>query len=241
MRLNNVRNKAAFGELGGGYVMYHGWGGWDGIIYPEWNRKEDFTADVELSIDNSVVKDWPAISVRAGNFTDGTIDVGETTGGAYISSVDGGANPCKVIDPTLPPPPPVSISVDVAAPDWNLGELPQGEGKKTLGGSAQQLCFTYSGLDSSQRFVINATNANGVTDNRYLLKNASKPTQTVPYSLTLDSGSATFPLPNISSSPVTLNQGNRTCFTPTFMTSVDKAVEEGDYSDVLSFTVVTKS
>ncbi|KWH56382.1 hypothetical protein WT63_23940 [Burkholderia anthina] len=80
-----------------------------------------------------------------------------------------------------------------------------------------------------------------MSGNRYLLRNASKPSQTIPYSLTLDSGNATFPLPNIGASSIWLVNANRTCFVPTFKTSVSNSTEIGDYSDVLSFTIVTKS
>ncbi|WP_338640812.1 hypothetical protein [Burkholderia pyrrocinia] len=219
------------------YAMYHG-GRWNvPSPTPEWTNKESFIANIEMLIDNAVIKDWPAIAVRAGNFTAGD-DVGEITGGAYVTNAGNGS--CLVLDPTLPPPSP-AITVNMAAPDWNLGELPRGEGVKTLATPAQQLCFTYTGIDSSRNFVINATNENGVSGNRYRLKNISKPDQVVPYSVTLDGGGATFPLPNNSNSPVGLNKGNRTCFVPTFKTSVDNLVKEGNYSDVLTFTVVTKS
>lgn len=222
---------------GNGYVMYNKLG----TVSPEWQNQEPYVARVEALINNSVIKEWPGISIRAGNFTSGS-DVGEETGGVYVTAVSG-ASTCKVIDPGVPPPePPATLAVDVVAPDWNLGELQGGDDEKTLAGAEQQLCFTYTGLESGTRnFVINATSANGVSGNRYLLRNTIKPSQTVPYDLTLDSGSATFRLPNTSASPVLLNNNFRTCFVPTFRTSVDATVDAGDYSDVLSFTVVTKS
>ncbi|VWB23160.1 hypothetical protein [Burkholderia metallica] len=206
-----------------------------------WAARYAHKAQVEVIIDNAIIKDWPGITLRAGIFTDAN-DRGEVTGGVYLTPVSGSSS-CKVIDPEVTPPdPPAILAVDVAAPDWNLGELPRGDGEKTIAGAEQQLCFTYMGFNGGSRnFVINATSANGVSGNRYLLRNASKPEQTVPYDLTLDSGSATFRLPNTSASPVLLNNNARTCFVPTFRTSVDATVDAGDYSDVLSFTVVTKS
>jgi len=165
----------------------------------------------------------------------------EELGGVYITLETG--NTCKVVNsevaPTKPPP---SVMVDVAAPDWNLGELPQGDSEKTLAGAEQQVCFTYTGLDGgAPNFVIDATSVNGISGNRFLLRNTGKPSQTIPYDLTLDSGSATLRLPNTSASPVKLSNAARTCFVPTFRTSVDMAVDAGDYSDVLTFMVVTKS
>lgn len=233
--INGVKNTGKFSNSN--YAMY--------FLRPyqggagDWQKKGPFSANVEVHINNSAIKDWPGVAIRAGNYTTGD-DAGEITGGAYVSSM--GASACRVIDPTVPPPPPPpAITIDMAVPDWNLGELPRGDSVKTLATPAQQLCFTYTGADSARNFVIDATNANGVSGNRYLLKNISKPEQAVPYSVTLDSGSATFTVPNRSNSPVTLNNGNRTCFVPTFKTSVDMTVGTGDYSDVLSFTIVTKS
>jgi len=230
-------SKSTSGFVGDEYVIYGlGSSDWDPF---NWKNRNPFTAVIEVMINNAEIRDWPGISIRAGNYKIGD-DVGEITGGAYVTNT-GSANTCQVINPEVPPPPTPSLVVDVAAPDWNLEELPRGDGEKTLAGAAQQLCFTYRGLDGYRNFVINASSANGISGNRYLLRNASKPSQTVPYDLTLDSGSATFRLPNTSASPVRLNNGARTCFVPTFRTSVDATVDAGDYSDVLSFTVVTKS
>ncbi|RQV74571.1 hypothetical protein DF034_30030 [Burkholderia anthina] len=198
-----------------------------------------FTANIAILIDNAQIKDWPGISVRAGNYTQGD-DIGEVTGAAYFTMASNN-NICTVLDPTNPPPPPPSIVIDTVAPDWDLGELPRGDSQKTLAGASQQLCFKYTGFESYRNFVVNATNANGMSGNRYLLRNTSKPEQVVPYNVTLSSGTATFPLPNIGASAIRLNEGNRTCFVPTFKASVGMSAGAGDYSDVLLFTVVTKS
>lgn len=131
----------------------------------------------------------------------------------------------------------------MTAPDWNLGELQQGtDVPKTFTNTSEQLCFTYSGgAVSGKRFAINASSANGVAGNRYRLKNLQDATQLVPYSLTLSNDSSTVSLPNASNAAVSLGGSGRTCFEPTFRTTVGPTVKEGDYSDVLTFTVVTKS
>ncbi len=206
----------------------------------DWYKQTPFTASVEIQINNSVISNWPGIGVRAGNFTTGD-DVGEVTGAAYLSTM-GSSSTCEVVEPTLPPPrPPAAISIDVAAPDWKLGELPRGDSEKTLTGSTEQLCFTYTGVNSSRQFVIDAKSENGISGGKYFLKNVSNASQKVPYAVVLDSGTGTFAIPNSQSSPVTLNKGNRTCFVPTFKTSVGASVSTGNYSDVLTFTIVTKS
>ncbi|MGZ2748868.1 hypothetical protein [Burkholderia stagnalis] len=216
---------------GRGYVMYIG-------SPSRWGFPDAFTADVAVLIDNNRIADWPAISVRAGNYTF-TDDVGEESGAAYFSRYGGSNSSCKVIDPVVPPPP--TIGIDVMAPDWNLGELPRGEGEKVLSSSSDQLCFNYIGAGASgKQFIINAGSANGVVNNRYRLKNLKGATQFVPYSLTLDRGTSNVSLPNTSNKSLPLNSSGRTCFVPTFRTTVGPTVDEGDYSDVLTFTVVTK-
>lgn len=233
--LNDKKHTNIFKESS--YVMYY-YAGEEGKA--GWLNQGAFSANVQVIIDNSVIKDWPGIGVRAGNFTD-RLDIAEVIGAVYVSKM-GSASTCTVINPEVPPPkPPPAIEIAVAAPDWNLGELPPGDDEKTLGGTAQQLCFTYTGVDSYRNFVINATSENGVSGDRYLLANTSKPSETVSYDLTLDSGTASFLLPNKAEKSVTLNKGNRTCFVPTFRTTVGLGAGAGNYSDVLSFTVVTKS
>lgn len=202
-----------------------------------WSTEDAFTAYYEIILDNSYVRDWPAVSIRATNRTYG-YDVAEIKGGAYISPYGDGS--CQVVDPERPPPP--SIAINVTVPDWNLGELPRGDGEKTFVKSAEQLCFTYAGSAvSGRKFVVNASNANGVVNNRYLLKNLTDVSQTVPYSVTLNSGTGAMTLPDRGSTGISFSTTGRTCFVPTFKTSVDNLVKEGNYSDVLTFTVVTKS
>ncbi|WP_338640809.1 hypothetical protein [Burkholderia pyrrocinia] len=216
------------------YVMYYG--PTQGVKSP-WSIADPFSANVNILLNNNYVSDWPAVSVRAGNFTNGD-DFVEITGGAYITPYGDGV--CQVVDPERPPPP--SIGINIAVPDWNLGELPRGDGEKIFANSAEQLCFTYVGaLVSGRTFVVNASNANGVVNNRYLLKNLTDVSQTVPYSVTLNSSTGAMTLPNSGNISASFSTTGKTCFVPTFKTSVSNLVKEGNYSDVLTFTVVTKS
>lgn len=209
------------------------------MYYGGWGQRDAFSTKAVIRISNDKLTDWPAVAVRAGNYTNGD-DVAEITGAAYIARGDRDGI-CRVIkDPTTPPPMPIAMTM--SAPDWNLGELPEGNGEKIFPNSSDQLCFTYSGAAvSGKQFVINAGSANGVVNNRYRLKNLKDATQLIPYSLTLDSGASNVSLPNASNKALSLNSSGRTCFVPTFKTTVDPNVKSGDYSDVLTFTVVTKS
>ncbi|RQR52309.1 hypothetical protein DIE18_32280 [Burkholderia sp. Bp9125] len=236
VKMNTAEPMAVW--LGGwGFKMY--WGGLPtNVAGSHWMREEAFNANMEILIDNQVVSDWPALSVQAANGTYGDA-VGEITGGAYLDRF-GTVSNCTVVDPVLPPPPPIGINM--IAPDWNLGELPEGDADKVLSTSADQLCFTYAGAAvSGKAFVINASSANGVVGNRYRLKNVNDASQLVPYSVTLNSGTSSVSLPNVTNTALSLDSSGKTCFVPTFKTTVDPKLKEGDYSDVLTFTVVTKS
>ncbi|WP_063898095.1 hypothetical protein [Burkholderia ubonensis] len=207
-----------------------------------WMVEEAFVADVEVLIKNSRVSAWPAVAIQAANYmrqTEGHIV--DIKGGAYIAR-DGRNGNCMVAKEPETSAPPLPIQIKVSAPDWNLGELPQGDATKTFTNSAEQLCFTYTGTAvGGKLFVINAGSANGVSGNRYRLKHVEDPTQTVPYKVTLDSGTAKLSLPNGSNTALALNSSGKTCFAPTFETSVGGRVKDGDYVDTLTFTVVTKT
>ncbi|KVT04130.1 hypothetical protein WK47_18635 [Burkholderia ubonensis] len=167
--------------------------------------------------------------------------VTEIKGAAYIAR-DGRNGNCMAAKEPETSAPPLPIQIKVSAPDWNLGELPRGDATKTFTNSAEQLCFTYTGTAvGGKLFVINAGSANGVSGNRYRLKHVEDPTQTVPYKVTLDSGTAKLSLPNGSNTALALNSSGKTCFAPTFETSVGGRVKDGDYVDTLTFTVVTKT
>ncbi|WP_321852132.1 hypothetical protein [Burkholderia diffusa] len=228
--LNDEINGGTY--LGSGYTMYHGNGAGG-----DWREPNPLTANLKIVFDNAYLKEWPAITVRAGNFTSGN-DVGEVRGGAYVGP--GTSQSCSVVDPTMPPPPPISIKM--TAPDWNLGDLPEGDGEKTFSNTTDQLCFTYLGAAvSGRQFIVTASNSNGIAQNRYRLKHVSDASQLVPYTISLDAGKSILNLPNTGNVALSLDSSGRTCFVPTFKTSVDRLLKEGDYSDVLTFTVVTKS
>ncbi len=217
------------------YLMYSNsaWGN------NPWKYTSQFIANIEAVIDNSIVSEWPALGIRAGNYTS-RADVGEITGAAYISRFGNfGDGSCKVLDPTNPSPP--IVAINVTAPDWNLGDLQLGDYEKVFANGADQLCFTYSGAAvSNKNYIINASNANGVVNGRYRLKHLNDASKTVPYNVKLDGGTSTLSLPNASNAAVPLSSSGKTCFVPTFTTTVDELAKSGDYSDVLTFTVVTK-
>lgn len=206
-----------------------------------WTYRSQHTANFTIRLQSTQVAAWPAITVQGGSYDpDNGTEWGDIKGGAYIAR-NGSSNNCTVIpDPIIPPPLPIAIGM--TAPDWSLGELQRGDNQKVLSNISDQLCFTYSGgAVSGKGFIINASSANGIVNNRYRLKNSTDVSQMVPYSVTLDSGTSILSLPNTNNTSLYLNSNGRTCFTPTFGTAVSDSVKEGDYSDVLTFTVVTKS
>jgi hypothetical protein len=210
-----------------------------------WVQYSPFAATVTARIQKVKMAEWPAVSIRAANLTS-EFDVSEITGAAYISA--DAPDACTLIaNPTASPPPPKPrVEITVKAPDWNLGELPRGNKEKVFTAPAEHLCINMLGNINfnNTRFVIDAHNANGRVDNRYLLKHLTDATQTVPYRLTLtraDTAASSIMLPNDSSTSVPLGDGPSNCFIPTFSTSVSDDVKAGNYSDVLIFTVITKT
>ncbi|WP_143135033.1 hypothetical protein [Burkholderia ubonensis] len=233
--LNDEPNTGRWPESA--YIIYykHPWfqGG-------SWKEEKAFVANVKILIKNSFVSEWPAVGVQAA-LNAGGRHIGEINGAAYIAR-DGLNGNCEVVKEPETSAPPLPIQIKVSAPDWNLGELPRGDASRTFTNSAEQLCFTYTGTAvGGKLFVINAESANGVSNNRYRLKHLEDPTQTVPYKVTLDSGTAKLSLPNGSNTSLALNSSGKTCFAPTFETSVGGRVKDGDYVDTLTFTVVTKT
>ncbi|WP_230949018.1 hypothetical protein [Burkholderia diffusa] len=220
-------------EWVGKYLFQYGSGG-------VWGNRDEMTVNLEWKSHGKLSEQKYGSSVQAANFTgagSGPLVV-NSGGGAYIGPGNHSGS-CVLVDPEAPPP--LVTNIKVEAPDWSLGELPRGEGEKVLSSPAQQLCFTYTGAEVAGRsFIINAQNANGVENNRYRLQNVMDPSQLVEYSVKLDSGLSTLMLPNTKNSALPLNGSGKTCFVPTFRTFVDKKLKEGDYSDVLQFTVVTK-
>ena len=103
------------------------------------------------------------------------------------------AHGCTLLsDPALPPPSPVSTEIKVYAPDWDLGELNRGkETVRTFTSDSERRCFRYDPTYIEfDKYLIDASNHNGVVDNRFLLIDKNGAGQTVPYSLTLTGGGA---------------------------------------------------
>lgn len=217
-------------ERGDGYAFYSG----DGV----WGTEDGFMANIKVTVPNTVLKDWPALSIQAANYTE-FFHIAEIRGAVYISSSGSGGSCNVIVDPGTPPP--RDINITVTAPDWPLGDLEQGESTTTLSRTDEQLCFSYNaGEVLGEKIFISASNVNAVVNNRYTLKHVSDASQSVPYRLTLDSGSTRIQLPG-NDAALSFDESGRTCFVPTFTTEVGKTVKEGDYSDVLTFTVTTKS
>ncbi|TDS89592.1 hypothetical protein [Erwinia rhapontici] len=202
-----------------------------------WITDTALTRTASIDFQTSVLNDWPAVSIRAGNFTSGD-DVGDLKS-AYISRDSGGG--CEMItDPTQPPAP--TLAITFTAPDWELGEIKTGEQVIPFSASVDQLCLTYSSVGvNGKQFIINASSGNGTVNNQYQLKNIQNMTQSIPYTLTLNSGSNTITLPNSSLTALPLLSSGKTCFLPTFRTFAPKGIKKGDYSDVLTFNIVTKA
>ncbi|WP_141755025.1 hypothetical protein [Burkholderia plantarii] len=232
--------------VGSDYGMAVTYTDWPGVIdfkingrRPDdaWHNANAFSASVEITFRG---EQWRAISVTAGNvgyFLAGFAQ--EQTGAAYLYPDSDGTG-CEVVSPIHPPKPPVTIRM--SAPDWNLGELPMDHGEKRFTAAADQLCFSYSGLSGDGvDVVVDADSQNGVVDNHYQLKALADPTQVVPYSVALDDGSVEFVLPNRTKSSIRLNSSGRTCFAPRFRTYVRPLLKKGDYTDVLTFTVVSQT
>lgn len=239
-------NGASFSGMHGtpGYYLRYYSG--RGVNY--WDNLHAFTATIDVVIPNYQIFDWPAISLQAGFHWADLVGGNPWGHNAYDSSglvyIAPGNKGCQVLVEPENPPPAVSPTVTMTAPDWDLGELPRGEETVlTLPAAKDQLCFTYegAGFSSSQKFLINATNNNGLSaDGRYLLKSLEDSSQTVPYTLALANSTDSVLLPNIQNSLFSLNIDGRTCFTPTFKVQPDKAVKGGAYSDILTYTIVTK-
>ena len=126
---------------------------------------------------------WPAVSVQAANMAQSSWDpVLARTGALYIGPNMSG---CRTIDPTKPPPSPVTTEIKVTAPDWDLGELERGkETTRTFATDAQRLCFAYDAkYIEYDKYLISVSNRNGVADNKFLLVSAADGSETVPYTL----------------------------------------------------------
>jgi len=256
--LGEIRSVNAMAVPPLGWLHYHG--GHDSFYIPNliWQRGIAFLEPLSVKFRGipDLSKIPPAIAIRAANIT-AMVDVARSD--LWHTNVSGelildnkmvyirrGDPPgvCHIIpDPTHPPL--LEARIEMTAPDWNLGELPQGERSiKPFSAPANQLCFTYDGPKlAGLPYAINATNQNGFASNGwYQLKHHSSPADAVPYQLVLQNTvtSAQVSLPNNGNVGSALANSGRECFIPTFTADTPKAAKEGDYSDVLSFTVVAK-
>ncbi|MDF9755638.1 hypothetical protein [Pseudomonas hunanensis] len=232
--LNGKKHISTFN--GNGYTLYFGVG------TESWKNPNPITATIVATLDNDKIKQWPAVGIRAGNYTSGN-DVGESLGLAYIAPSNKNGTCHILTDPELPPPP-IDVVIDMKAPDWDLGELKRGEEtEKAMTDMNSQLCFTYNGGSYVifQKYIISASNTNGESAaGEYLLRRASGGNSTIPYKLILEDGTSTVTLPNHNNTVFSLNKSGKTCFTPTFRTFAEKKTKGGVYHDILTFNIIAK-
>ncbi|CAB5513184.1 hypothetical protein [Achromobacter anxifer] len=207
-----------------------------------WHNENAQTVRVKVILKNTHFSVWPAVGLRAGNITYGN-DVAEIKGLAYISK-SSTSGTCEVItNPEIPPPPDPAIAMN--APDWNLGELLLGMStEKPFSGAAEQLCFTYEGPRlAGVHYAVNAANQNGLSGTgSYQLRHLASPADAVPYRVVLRNTltNISVELPNNRNVVSTFGDSGRECFNPTFTADTPKTAKEGDYGDVLNFTVVAQ-
>jgi hypothetical protein len=206
---------------------------------PSWGRSTAFTANVRVEAQDPSLKDWPAVAVHAANMSTISKPTYASIGALYVGS---GTQGCRVVDPSKPPPSPVTTEIKVTAPDWDLGELERGkETTRTFATDAQRLCFSYDPkYIDYDKYLISASNRNGVAGNKFQLAGLMDPGVTVPYTLSLAGGDEPVALPSADGLPLTLGKSGRTCLTPTFKAWAGADIKGGDFSDVLTFTIVTK-
>ena len=205
-----------------------------------WSNRSAFTAQLEVKVTLTDLAKWPAFGVRMANVANDSAStiVLDSAGLLYVSP---GMKTCQVVNPSNPPPSPVNTEITVTAPDWDLGELERGkETMRTFTTDAQRLCFRYNAkYIEYDKYLISASNRNGVAEGKFLLANADDGNQKVPYTLSLAGGGAPVPLPSINGLPLTLGKSGQTCLTPTFKAWAGADVKGGDFGDVLTFTITT--
>lgn len=222
-------NEGNFNSING-YLTY-GFGSSSG-----WNDYEPHSANVIVNIkrtDVAIVALHPTNVYKYGIVSD--------QAGAIYFAVSQATKTCQMM--ATPNTPPVIVNLTMNAPDWDLGEIATGRQKKVLTNAADRLCISYLSTESSGKdFIVSATSANGIVNNRFMLKHNLDPTSTLPYTLTLDSIGAQLLLPNTNNSTIRFgNSGNQTCFTPTFDLYGSDDQKLGDYTDVITYEIATKS
>ncbi|WP_422526638.1 hypothetical protein [Serratia fonticola] len=201
-----------------------------------WNNYEPYSANVIVNIkraDVAIVAIHPANVYMYGIVSD--------QAGAIYFAVSQATKTCQIM--AAPNTPPVIVNLTMNAPDWDLGEIATGRQKKVLTNAADRLCISYLSTESTGKdFIVSASNANGIVNNRFMLKHNLDPTSTLPYTLTLDSVGVQLLLPNTNNSTIRFgSSGNQTCFTPTFDLYGSDDQKLGDYTDVITYEIVTKS
>ncbi|MDN7526349.1 hypothetical protein [Burkholderia orbicola] len=237
--INGVKAYWTAGYVSGSYRAISGPSEYEKNKWP-WNEKKAFLGSVKVILNSALTKKASSVLVVGGNTNElaSTPSPVRDARAAYITRKNGGGT-CQLVDPNNPPQ--IDIEIQASSPDWELGELSAGDGEKSFPNKEDQLCFNYSSTAVRDKsFVVNATNANGLVGNRYRLRKNDDVTQEVPYSIELQSGASTVNLPNAGAA-IPLDRSGRTCFVPTFKTTVDKMLREGTYSDVLTFTIVKKT
>ncbi|AKJ42004.1 hypothetical protein [Pragia fontium] len=215
---------------GNGYLTY-------GYNYsPEWNIYDPYTADVVINVKDAnvaIVALYPTNVYSSGIIYDQV--------GAVYFAASQATQTCQLMD--NPNKPPAIVNLTMNAPDWDLGEIAAGKQQKVMTNAADRLCISYLSTESAGKdFIVTATNANGIVNNRFVLKHNLNPTSLLPYTLTLDNMGKQILLPNINNSSIRFeDSGNQTCFTPTFDLYGNEDQELGDYSDVINYEIVTKS
>ena len=103
----------------------------------------------------------------------------------------------------------------------------------------ERRCFRYDPTYIEfDKYLIDASNHNGVVDNRFLLIDKNGAGQTVPYSLTLTGGGAPVALPGIAASEFALAKSGVTCLT--HVQGLGRCGDQDeDFSDV-RLTITTK-
>ena len=120
----------------------------------------------------------------------------------------------------------IPAAAAVAGDDGNqghgagLGSGRTGAGQettRTFATDAQRLCFSYDPkYIDYDKYLISASNRNGVAGNKFQLAGLMDPGVTVPYTLSLAGGDEPVALPSADGLPLTLGKSGRTCLTPTF-------------------------
>ena len=79
------------------------------------------------------------------------------------------------------PPSPVTTEITVSAPDWDLGSWPGKETTRTFVTDEQRLCFAYDPkFIEFDKYLISASNRNGVAESKFLLASAENGNETTP-------------------------------------------------------------